>query len=569
MKQKTIFVTLIAVALLAGLVWGASLSTNASVATAIQSRPQLAATPSVPLANGSVAATSVAGLEAALEQIYAQVNPSVVAIEVTQDQAATMNNLPQGHPAVPSSQALGSGFVWDTNGYIVTNNHVVDGATRVSVTFSDGTIVDANVVGKDPDSDLAVVKVDVPADQLHPVQLADSKQVKVGELAVAIGNPFGEQNTFTVGFISALARSLPADNSSASGGSYTIPDIIQTDAPINPGNSGGVLVNDQGQVVGVTSAIESPVRASVGIGFAIPSAIVQKVVPELIKNGHYDHSYLGISGRTLTPDLASAMNLSKTQRGVLVGDVTSNGPAEKAGLKGSTQQTTINGTTTNVGGDVITAIDDQPVKTFDDLVAYLASSTSVNQTVTLTVLRNGQTQTIKVTLTARPQSQPTQTADSNSQNNNPFGNIPNPFGNSPFNPFGNLPGNRNNPFGGSQAGAPYLGIQGLSMTSDMAKAMNLSSDQQGVLIVQVSSNSPAEKAKLQGSTKSFDLNGQTIPIGGDVITAIDGQSVTTIRELQTTILQDKVGQTVKLTILRDGQKMDVSVTLEARPSSVQ
>jgi 2-alkenal reductase len=254
---------------------------------------------------------------------------------------------------------------------------------------------------------------------------------------------------------------------------------------------------------------------------------------------------------------------------VLVGDVTSNGPAEKAGLKGSTQQTTINGTTTNVGGDVITAIDDQPVKTFDDLVAYLASSTSVNQTVTLTVLRNGQTQTIKVTLTARPQSQPTQTADSNSQNNNPFGNIPNPFGNSPFNPFGNLPGNRNNPFGGSQAGAPYLGIQGLSMTSDMAKAMNLSSDQQGVLIVQVSSNSPAEKAKLQGSTKSFDLNGQTIPIGGDVITAIDGQSVTTIRELQTTILQDKVGQTVKLTILRDGQKMDVSVTLEARPSSVQ
>jgi S1-C subfamily serine protease len=188
------------------------------------------------------------------------------------------------------------------------------------------------------------------------------------------------------------------------GPTYTIPDVIQTDAPINPGNSGGVLLNVRGQVIGVTSAIESGSGSSAGIGFAIPSAIVQKVVPALIKTGHYDHPYLGISGTTMTPDLAQAMGLNANQRGALVAQATAGGPADKAGLRGSTQQTTVNGTPVQVGGDVITAINGQSVKSFDDLVAYLASSTNINQTVTLTIVRDGKEQTLKVTIAARPAS---------------------------------------------------------------------------------------------------------------------------------------------------------------------
>ncbi len=316
-------------------------------------------------------------------------------------------------PQQPTQQALGSGFVWDTAGHIITNNHVIDGATSISVTFSDGTTASAKVVGADPASDLAVVQVNLPASQLHPVQLADSTQIKVGQFAIAIGNPFGEQNTMTTGIISALGRSLPVDNGVAQGPSYTIPDVIQTDAPINPGNSGGVLLNSDGKVVGVTSAIESPVRASSGVGFAIPSAIVQKVVPALIKTGHYDHPYIGISGATLTPSLAQAVGLKTDQRGALVGTITPGSPADKAGLRGGTQQTTIDGAPASIGGDIITAIDGQPVRSFDDLVTYLARSTEVNQTVTLTVLRDGKEQTIKVTLLARPVSTSTQSGSVN------------------------------------------------------------------------------------------------------------------------------------------------------------
>ncbi len=351
------------------------------------------------------AAGSVTDLEQTVEQIYAQVNPSVVAIEVVESSTGN-SGLPFGHPQVApqTQQALGSGFVWDKDGHIVTNNHVVDGATKVSVTMSDGTIVPATVVGTDPDSDLAVVKVNLPADQLQPVTLADSTQVKVGQLAVAIGNPFGNQNSMAVGFISALARSLPVDNGNVQGATYTIPDVIQTDAPINPGNSGGVLTDDQGHVVGVTAAIDSPVRASSGVGFVIPSVIVNKVVPALIKSGHYDHTYIGISGSTLIPDVVTAMNLKSGQRGVVVNQVTAGSPAAQAGLHGSDNQITLNGEQVPTGGDVIVAIDNQPVKSFDDLVIYLARSTEVGQTVTLTILRNGQQQDVKVTLAARPAS---------------------------------------------------------------------------------------------------------------------------------------------------------------------
>jgi serine protease Do len=243
----------------------------------------------------------------------------------------------------------------------------------------------------------------MPANQLQPVQMGDSNQIKVGELAIAIGNPFGLSGTMTTGIISALGRTYPVDNSGAqTGPSYTIPDVIQTDAPINPGNSGGVLVNDQGQLLGVTFAIESSTNSSSGIGFVLPSASVQRVVPSIIQTGKYEHAFIGISGVGLTAQLATAMSLDAGQRGALVEDVTPNGPAEKAGLKGSSKQLDINGTTENVGGDVITAIDGQAIKSMDNLIAYLANSTNVGQKVTLTILRDGKQMSVDVTLGLRP-----------------------------------------------------------------------------------------------------------------------------------------------------------------------
>jgi S1-C subfamily serine protease len=312
------------------------------------------------------------------------------------------NNGPQSQTP-QFNQALGSGFIWDTKGDIVTNNHVIDGATKIEVTFSDGTTVPATVVGADPYSDLAVIKVDVSADKLSPVTVADSTQVKVGEIAIAIGNPYGFEGSMTVGTVSGLGRDLPTSQvDQTSGASYSIPDVIQTDASINPGNSGGVLVNDQGQVIGVTSALESSSGSNSGIGFAIPAEIVSKVVPALISAGKYDHPYLGISGTDMSPDIAQAMNLPTDTRGALVELVTAGGPAAKAGLQASTTTVTINGVQGTVGGDVITAIDGQTIHSMSDIIAYLSIHTQVGQTITLTILRNGQTQTVQVTLGNRP-----------------------------------------------------------------------------------------------------------------------------------------------------------------------
>jgi S1-C subfamily serine protease len=356
-----------------------------------------ATAPTTPVATSnspqSSAPNSLAGVEAALESIYARTNPSVVNIRVLLP--ASLSN--------PGGGALGSGFVWDTQGNLVTNNHVVDGATRITVTFYDGTTVEASLVGADSDSDLAVIKVNTNAVQLQPVTMADSTQLKVGQLAIAIGNPFGLQGTMTVGFVSGLGRLLPA-NENAVGPTYSIPDVIQTDAAINPGNSGGVLLDDTGKVIGVTSSIATTSGTSAGVGFAIPSAIVQQVVPALIKTGHYDHPYLGISVVSLNPDLAGAMNLPPNQRGALVETVTSGSPADKAGLKASQTPVTINGQQVSVGGDVIIAYNDLLVKSSDDLVTFLARSGSVGQTVTLTALRGGKQIQVQVTLGVRPSS---------------------------------------------------------------------------------------------------------------------------------------------------------------------
>ncbi|CAG0927382.1 serine protease DegQ [Thermoflexales bacterium] len=542
MKTKLWLVTIALIAVFA--LAACSPTALSEVMAAAPARDQVPAAISAPAANTTGSALgSVSDLEQTLQQIYQRVNPSVVAIQVVGQTSATsaipfFGDNGQELPQIPQ-QGLGSGFVWDQDGHLVTNNHVVDGAAKIWVTFADGTIVPATLVGADPDSDLAVIKVNLPADQLQPVKVADSTQVKVGQLAVALGNPFGNENTMTVGFVSAIGRSIPADGGTT-GVSYTIPDVIQTDAPINPGNSGGVLVDDQGQLMGVTSQIDSPVRASVGIGFVIPSNIVQQVVPELIKSGHYDHSWLGVSGGSLIPDLATAMNLPSDQRGALVNRVTADSPADKAGLRGSDQPTTLNGQSVNVGGDVIIAIEGQPVKTFDDLVAYLVRSTRVNQTVTLTILRDGQQQDIKVTLEARPSSQTRQQQVTEQQ-----------------------PAPRRD----STAGQPWLGIQGLSITPDIVDTLELSSNQRGVLVEAVRSNSPAEQAGLQGGTKSITLGGQEVMIGGDVITAINGQAVTSMDALLGILQQSEVGQKVTLSVVRDGKQLEVTATLAARPAN--
>jgi serine protease Do len=441
-------------------------------------------------------------------------------------------------------QGAGSGFVWDKQGHIVTNYHVIEDADKVRVLFFDGTNVLADVVGTDPDSDLAVLKVDVPAAQLQPVTMADSEQVRVGQLAVAIGNPFGLENTMTVGFISAIGRSLPAQATSTSSARYTIPDVIQTDAPINPGNSGGVLVNEKGEVVGVPSAIISPVQASAGIGFAIPAATVQKVVPVLITEGDYTHAWLGISGTTLTPDVAQAMDLDENQRGALVITVQEDGPAGKAGLQGSGSQITVDGQDLPTGGDVIIAIEGNTVSTFDDLVANLARL-SAGQKVQVTVIREGKTQDITVTLGERPQT--TSAAETPQQETAPE------------------QGNRPQQDEPTTAQTAWLGIMAMSMNSQIAEAMDLDVDQQGVLVGQVQSDSPADEAGLRGSEELVTLNGQELAVGGDVIIAWNGETLTNMPELQARVRSSEPGDEVILTIIRDGEQQELTVTLGSRP----
>jgi serine protease Do len=354
----------------------------------------------------NITSQTLVELEGSLEAIYTRVNQSVVNIEVTIKQQSSNFEIPGFSFSTPQeqyTQATGSGFIWDSDGHIVTNNHVVADADSIKVTFYDGTIVPAKSVGADADSDLAVIQVDLPTDKGKPVQMADSTQLKVGQLAVAIGNPFGLQGTMTVGFISALGRVLAANENQTV--SYSIPDMIQTDAAINPGNSGGVLLDDTAKVIGVTSSIATTSGTSSGVGFAIPSAIVEQVVPELIKTGHYDHPYFGMTLTTLTPDLAKAMDLPTDDRGALVESVTAGGPADKAGIKGSDKQTTINGQSIQVGGDVIVAYDGKIVKSSDDLVTFLARYGEVGQTVTLSVIRDGKQTEVKVTLGSRPTTQ--------------------------------------------------------------------------------------------------------------------------------------------------------------------
>lgn len=486
--------------------------------------------------SGEILFGSLASLQSAYVQVYQRVLPSVVSITVARTVTTPQLEFPS-NPQNPTpdfqQRGAGSGFIWDTEGHIITNNHVIEGAEIIRVTFSDGTSVLADLVGADASSDLAVLKVDLPTSQLKPMEIADSTQVNVGQIAIAIGNPFQLSGTMTTGIISGTGRSLALGSTGAGGLYYSIPDIIQTDAAINPGNSGGPLVDIEGRLIGVTTAIESPVRANAGVGYVIPSIIVSKVVPILISDGDYQQPWIGISGRDLTPESAELMDLPREQQGALIVEVTPNSPAAKAGLLGSSIEVEIDRQEVLVGGDVIVGVDDQSINDFEDLVAYLARYTLVGQTLNLKIIREGEAIELPLTLEARPGEESPQSEQ--------------------------LPGEL-----GSNA---WLGIQSVTVIPEIAEAMDLPADTVGALIQQVSAGSPADEAGLRGSFMPIEINGEQVLIGGDIITAVDQINVDSVQSLSQALGQYEPGDEVTLSILRDSETVELPVTLAERPSN--
>jgi S1-C subfamily serine protease len=328
----------------------------------------------------------------------------------------------------PLGARLGSGFVYDNDGHIITNYHVAAGSRGESlqITFLDGTIYQAKVVGGDPFSDLSVLQTgeNVPSDKLIPLPIGNSTTLRVGERVVAIGNPFGLSGSMTEGIVSGLGRLLPSSEQSQtipeppSGDNllippsptdipttFSIPDIIQTDAAINPGNSGGPLLNTRGEVIGINTAIFSNTGVYSGVGFAVSSNTIKKVVPSIISAGSYQHPYLGVLGTDVTPEIAGGLGLQEA-RGFLVTGITPGSPADKAGIRGGSSLTDINqGDIQQLEGDIILQIDDKKIRKIDDILTYLEREKEVGDIVQLTILRDGQTEKVPVTLGARPTSE--------------------------------------------------------------------------------------------------------------------------------------------------------------------
>jgi serine protease Do len=373
------------------------------------------AAPSVQQLNAPVLADKdelMAVFEQSLIDIYQNALPSVVNIRVTKK--FNTEDFPgfdfENHPFIPSpndpnapddfffNQGQGSGFVWDKEGRIITNHHVVNNADKIIVRFANGKTVEAKLLGNDPDADLAVIKVELPAAELQPLALGDSADLSVGQLAIAIGNPFGQEFTMTTGIVSAVNRTIRSGNTP-----FSIPEVIQTDAPINPGNSGGPLLNRRGEVIGINTQIISRSGGSSGIGFAVPVNIAKRVAPIVIEGKSFEYPWLGITGRTLDVDTTEAMKLPANTKGVLVIDASAASPAKQAGLQGSDKTFELAGIKVELGGDVITAIDGKPIETMDDLIGYLIADYRPGDEVKLTVIHaDGAEETIPVTLGKRP-----------------------------------------------------------------------------------------------------------------------------------------------------------------------
>lgn len=331
-------------------------------------------------------------LESQIEAVYRQAGPSVVFVSSTVIQYDFfMQPVPQ--------EGSGSGFIFDTQGHIVTNYHVVADANEVSVSFSDGRSYPAQVVGEDPATDLAVLKVEAES-MPPPLPIADSDKLRVGQFVVAIGNPFGLESTLTLGIISALGRVIESPNGRFIG------EAIQTDAAINPGNSGGPMLNLLSQVIGVNSQIISPSGASAGIGFAISANTVRRVVPALIATGRYPHPYLGVNILTITPDVKDVLQQAGMEipvdEGIIIMDVVSGGPADRGGILGGSRLVQIGRTEVPLGGDIIIALNDTPITSGQDLTIFLDTKTVVGDVVTVTLLRSGKQLKLPVTLQERP-----------------------------------------------------------------------------------------------------------------------------------------------------------------------
>ena len=337
---------------------------------------------------GQVSTAQASDSEMTLPDLFVKVEKSVVQITDSDE-------------TDPHDSRLGSGFVYDNNGHIITNNHVVSGGGRLDVTFLDGTVYRATLIGSDPFTDLAVLYVqEAPKEKLVPLPLADSSKIRVGEEVAAIGNPFGLSGSMTAGIVSGVGRLIPSQEA----GDFSIPDVIQTDAPINPGNSGGPLLNMRGEVIGINSAILSTSGQFAGVGFAIPSDTMTKVVPSLITTGSFQHPWLGVAGRDMTPGIAEHLGL-KEPRGFLVMDVVAGSPAEKAGIRGGDQDATIDGVSVKLGGDVIIVVDNKTVRKIDDILVYLQREKAVGDELKLTILRDGQQMQVTIVLGARPNQQ--------------------------------------------------------------------------------------------------------------------------------------------------------------------
>ena len=493
---------MLTVALVAGGVGGAGgawlLSQNAASPTTAVTAP-----PPAPVV---VNPTGVANQGAStIHDLYTRVANSVVNIQVS-----TGGRFGEG--------GEGSGIVIDKN-HVLTNYHVVQGADTIRVNLIDNTSITAKLVGSAPQDDLAVLEASLPADKVQPAVLGDSDSAQVGDEVVAIGNPFGLDHTVTAGIISAVNRPW-ADTGKP------VRNMIQTDAPINPGNSGGPLFNLQGQVIGITTAIESPVRGSVGVGFAIPINRAKSLLPQMSQGATVQRVWLGISGLALDADTANQLK-APVNKGVLVTSVVQDGPADKAGVQGvdpSTDNSKL--------GDIITAVDGNAVSQVQDITAYLDNK-KVGDTVTLKIIRNGQTMDVKVTLQAWPEQQ-------QQSQNSPAPQAPN--------------GQPGRPQGRVQS---YLGIRGQSLDDTLAKQLNVPITK-GVVVVSVVSGSPAEKAGLQAAPSDSKA--------GDIITAVDGQAVGSTTDIVSALQNKKSGDTVTLSVWRDGQTRDVKVTLTAAPA---
>jgi len=442
----------------------------------------------------------------------------------------------------------GSGFVYDELGHIVTNYHVVGNPQETNlyerafhITFLDGTTYLGRVIGADLYSELAVMTVEnITRENLVPLPLGNSSQLRIGQPVVAVGNPFGLSGSMTEGIVSGLGRILPSSVPQGDlllrqedTASFLIPNIIQTDAVINPGNSGGPLLTTGGEVIGMNTAILSNTGVYAGVGSAIPSDIIKKVVPELISTGTYRHPYIGIAGVDMSPEIADEMGLNGS-RGFLVTEVTSGSPAERSGIRGGGALTDINGRQIELGGDVIVEVDNVTVRKIEDLLSYLQSERSIGETVILNVIRDGRNQEIGMTLAARPTQQQQEIEQ-------------------------------------RQQERPTLGINSINMTEQIAARMNLTQMQQqplsddqdgergGVLVVDVFADGPAEKAGIRGGFIVADINRTPIEIGGDVIVRIDDTMIPNVDALNKFIDNENIGDTIQVTVVRDSRLISIPV----------